>query len=281
MGPLLAIFAHPDDETFTTAGVLAAAAERGLSVTVVSATRGELGESSISGLTGPEQLGVVREGELRTAMAALGVGDLRFLGYRDSGMEGSPAAAHPQAFVQAPLMAAAAEVATLIRATQPHTVITFGPEGIYGHPDHLQMHRVALQAIDVAANHALHDASTAPWRVSALYYATFPREELLAMFAAAADQLAGMSEQARANLGTPRDQITHEIDVSPWADRKRSAIAAHRTQTGDGGPLSALQAEFIAKQLVREHFVRAPLPWMVDQEQNDFLSFLAAPKDPA
>src|SRR5829696_5713919 len=103
MWPLLAIFAHPDDETFGAAGVMAAAVERGVPVTVISATRGEAGESSVAGLDAPEQLGVVREQELREAMRQIGVSDVRLLGYRDSGMAGSPSAEDPQAFIRAPV----------------------------------------------------------------------------------------------------------------------------------------------------------------------------------
>ena len=106
--PLLAIFAHPDDETFTCAGIMAAAAEHGIPVTLVSATRGEAGESAIPGLDDPDRLGVVRERELRDAMAAIGVGDARFLDYRDSGLQDSPASDDPRAFVRAPLAAVAA-----------------------------------------------------------------------------------------------------------------------------------------------------------------------------
>ena len=124
MQPLLAVFAHPDDETFGAAGVMAAAVERGVPVTVISATRGEAGESSIAGLDDPERLGVVRERELREAMRQIGVSDVRLLGYRDSGMAGSPSAEDPQAFIRAPVETVAARLASHIRisstAHDPH-----------------------------------------------------------------------------------------------------------------------------------------------------------------
>jgi N-acetyl-1-D-myo-inositol-2-amino-2-deoxy-alpha-D-glucopyranoside deacetylase len=278
MGPILAIFAHPDDETFTTAGVLAAAVERGIPVTVVSATRGEEGESAMPGLDDPDRLGVVRERELRDAMRQIGVTDVRFLGYRDSGMEGSAAAEHPRAFVRIAPEAAAAKLVTLMRAIRPQTVITFAANGIYGHPDHLQAHRVALLAVSAAADSGQKGRAAAePWRIGSLYFTTFPREEMLAIFDQPGSPLASLSPDARANLGTPRAEITYDIDISPWSNGKRAAIAAHRTQTAAGGPLSEFPRELTESQIRSEHFVRAPLPWSAigDEPELDLIQLLA------
>ena len=270
MGPLLAIFPHPDDETFSAAGVMAAAVERGVPVTVISATRGEAGECSIPGLDDPERLGVVRERELRDAMQHLGVTDVRFLTYRDSGMEGSPEAQHLEALVQAPVEAVAAKLVTHIRSVQPRVIITYGQDGLYGHPDHLHLHYAVLQAVESAADPAHKGrAASRPWQTARLYFATVPREDMLAMLDRPDSPLQSLSPAAVANLGTPRADITHVIDVSPWAEKKRAAIAAHRTQTGEGGPLANIPHEVVERRLAREFFVRAPLPWSSPETQED------------
>jgi LmbE family N-acetylglucosaminyl deacetylase len=274
--PLLAIFAHPDDETFTSAGVLAAASERGVPVTLVSATRGEAGESAIPGLDGPDRLGVVRERELREATRAVGVDDVRFLDYRDSGLAGPAAAADPRVFVNAPLPTVAATLAALIRTTRPGVILTFGPDGLYGHPDHLHMHHAAVAAVRLAADPTHEPRGGAPWRTPALYYATFPREEMLALFDRPNNPLEFLSEEARAALGTPLADITHVVDIRPWADRKRAAIAAHRTQTGEGGPLAGIPDAVRKAQLAHEWFVRAHVPGSGTRSADDVIAELAS-----
>jgi N-acetyl-1-D-myo-inositol-2-amino-2-deoxy-alpha-D-glucopyranoside deacetylase len=270
MGPLLAIFPHPDDETFSAAGVMSGAVELGVPVTVISATRGESGESSIPELDDPERLGVVRERELRDAMRQLGITDVRFLAYRDSGMEGSPEAEHPKALVRASIEAVAAELVTHIRTVQPHVIMTYGQDGLYGHPDHLHLHYAVLQAVESAADPAHKGRATSEsWQTARLYFATAPREDMLAMLERPDSPLQSLSPAARANLGTPRADITHVIDISRWAEKKRVAIGAHRTQTGEGGPLSNMPQEVVERRLAREFFVRAPLPWSSREPQDD------------
>ncbi len=270
MGPMLAIFPHPDDETFSAAGVMAAAVVRGVPVTVISATRGEAGECSIPGLDDPERLGVVRERELRDAMQQLGVTDVRFLTYRDSGMEGSPEAQHPQALVRAPVDAVAAMLVPHIRTVRPQVIITYGQDGLYGHPDHLHLHYAALQAVEFAADPAHTGRATSePWQTSRLYFATAPREDMLEMLERPDSPLQSLSPAALANLGTPRADITHVIDIGPWAEKKRAAIAAHLTQTGEGGPLAGIPLEALERRLAHEYFVRAPLPWSSPETQED------------
>jgi len=283
-GPLLAIFPHPDDETFSAAGLMAAAVERGVPVSVISATRGESGESSIPGLDEPEALGVVREQELREAMREIGVTDVRVLSYRDSGMEGSPAAQHPRALVRAPIEMVAAELVTLIRAIQPSMIITYGQDGIYGHPDHLHLHYAVLHAVVRAADQAHKDQTGLElWQTPHLYFATAPREDMLAMLDRPNSPLRTLSPAALANLGTPRADITHAIDVGPWAEKKRAAIAAHLTQTGEGGPLADIPPEALERRLAQECFVRSPLPWSplatAEVAEPDIVATLAAERD--
>ena len=282
MGPLLAIFPHPDDETITAGGLLVAAIERGVPVTLICATRGEAGESSIPGLAGTEALGEARERELREAMRLLGVSDVRFLGYRDSGMEGSENALHPNAFVQASVVEAAAELVPAIRELRPAAIVTFGPEGVYGHPDHIHLHHVVRHAVVIAADPAFRTGSWhEPWQTPSLYFGTTPREDMLALLDRPNGPLSKLSETARANLGTPRAEITDILDTRRWKEQKLAALHAHRTQTGEGGPLSGITQEVLEQRLSREFFVRASLPWSDGTDAADLLRDLAAEQDSA
>ena len=260
-GPLLLIFAHPDDETFGCAGLMAAATARGVQVTLICATRGEAGKTGIAALDTPAILGAVREQELRAATAAVGVTDVRFLDYRDSGMAGTPENDDPRAFIHAPEVEVVAKLVVHLRAVRPATVITFGPEGIYGHPDHVAVHRAAVAAVAAAGDPGFMPAIGEPWRIVALYYNAAPRERLLALLDRPGGPLRDLPPEQRARIGTPRSEITTVIDIAPYREAKLRAIAAHRTQTGEGGPLADIPEEQQEMRLTREHFVRVPLPW--------------------
>jgi len=261
LGPLLLIFAHPDDEAFGCAGLMAAASEAGAHVTLICATRGELGDSSIPNLDEPEILGAVREEELRAAAAAVGVFDVRLLDYRDSGMPGSPANDHPRALANASEEVLAARLVVAIRQLRPATVVTFGPDGIYGHADHLVVHRAAVAAVGLAADPAYRPELGPAWQTAALYFSSVPRDELLAMLEQRGNPTNGMPPEMKDRMGTPREEIDTWLDVSPWAERKRQAMLAHLTQTGEGGPIAHVAEETLRNRLARETFVRAPLPW--------------------
>jgi N-acetyl-1-D-myo-inositol-2-amino-2-deoxy-alpha-D-glucopyranoside deacetylase len=267
---LLLMFAHPDDEAFGCAGTMAATTANGHPVTLICATRGELGESGALAVGDPDLLGAIREQELRRACGAVGVVDVRFLGYRDSGMAGTPANDDPRALMQIPVERIAMELAVQIRALTPQVVITFGPEGIYGHPDHLRMHAAAIQAVDLAADPNWEPAAGAPWRIDALYYSTPPREEFVAMLDAPDSPLPEAEHRDRERFGTPRAEITDWIDVSPWFEAKQAAMRAHASQTGDGAPLAMLTDPRMQAFYKSETFVQAPLPWTA--ERKDLLA---------
>lgn len=255
--PLLLIFSHPDDETFSAAGIMTEARSRGIPVTLICMTRGEAGDSSIPGLDTPEVLGAVRERELRDAMAALGVRDVRFMEYRDSGMPGSPANADPRALVNADPETVSDQLVVAIRSLQPGVVLTFGADGIYGHDDHLVSHRTVTSAVARAADRDYRPELGPATPKPALYYAAAPREELLAMFSRRDKPGNGMPEDRHATMGTPAADITHWIDVSQHRAAKRAAIVAHVTQTGDGGPISGMDSSDLDRRLSRETFVGA------------------------
>src|SRR4051812_24084274 len=130
---VLAVFAHPDDETFSCAGLFAALTDGGHVVTLICATRGEAGEISEPELATPETLGEVREGELRAAMHEVGVDDVRFFAYRDSGMAGSADNEDSRAFMRADDKTVIAELIGMLREIRASIVITFGEDGLYGH----------------------------------------------------------------------------------------------------------------------------------------------------
>lgn len=272
---LLSIFPHPDDETFTAGGLMAAARQQGDNVVLICATRGEAGESGDPAHESAELLGQAREGELRAAMAHLDVSDVRFLGYRDSGMEGSAEAQNPLALVQSSVDDVAARIASMIREIRPDTIVTFGRDGVYGHPDHIHVHHAVVRAVALAADPTWGEPdSGAPWQTPHLYFGTAPREEMEDLLARPNSPLGSISEQARANLGTPRAQITNSVDVSTWAAQKRAAMVAHHSQTGEGGPLSGVAPPALEQRLKTEHFVRASLPWQA--EGKDFITNIAA-----
>lgn len=174
---LLAVFAHPDDETLGTGGTLALYARRGVRVDLVCATLGEVGEAP-PGLRGFATIGEMRENELRSATAVLGVSAVHLLGYRDSGMPGSADNNHPQALAAAPVEDVARRVAVLIRRLRPQVVITFDPIGGYRHPDHIAIHRAAVAAFTMAGDSAQELDGLAAYSPQKLYFSSFSRRVL-------------------------------------------------------------------------------------------------------
>lgn len=174
---LLAVFAHPDDETLGTGGTLALYSKRGVEVYLICATRGEVGEAA-TGLKGFASIGEMREDELRSAASVLGLKDVYLLGYRDSGMPGALDNSHPQALEAAPLEQVARQIAGYIRKIRPQVVMTFDPIGGYGHPDHIAVHRATVAAFDTAGDPAQDIDGLPPYAPQKLYYATFSRRTL-------------------------------------------------------------------------------------------------------
>ena len=160
---ILAAYGHPDDEGQVT-GTLAAFIARGAKVTLVCATRGEVGEISDPALATPDTLGYVRELELRAAMAQIGLSDVRLLPYRDSGMAGTPENDDPRSLHQQPAEAVVAQLVAVIRELRPHAVFTWDPSGGYGHPDHVAVHKHMVAAFDAAGDAAQFPEAGAAWR---------------------------------------------------------------------------------------------------------------------
>ena len=172
---LLAVFAHPDDETFGTGGSLAYYASQGVEVHLVCATRGEVGEVEPELLQGYNSVGELRENELRCAAGHLGLAGVHFLSYRDSGMAGSKENEHPDALVKADISLVAGEVVQLIRKIRPQVVITFDPIGGYMHPDHIAIQRATEKAFHAAGDPAQYPSELPVFQPAKLYFHTFPR----------------------------------------------------------------------------------------------------------
>jgi N-acetyl-1-D-myo-inositol-2-amino-2-deoxy-alpha-D-glucopyranoside deacetylase len=213
----IAAFAHPDDETFSVGGTLARAVSLGWHVTAICATRGEVGEIAPGTKATPQTLGEVREQELRDACAALGVTDVRFLGYRDSGMDGTPENKDPRAYVNAADDEVVGKLAALFREDPPAVVFTFDESGIYGHPDHKAIHRHATAAFDRAA---APDAR--------LLYTALPKS--VARMIGEQLRAAGVQGGPPGDFGVPDEEVDIRADVSAFAEPKRKAVAAHATQ---------------------------------------------------
>ena len=263
---LLLVHAHPDDETITTGATMARYAAEGALVTLVTCTLGEEGEILVPSLAGlasdqADQLGGYRIGELSRALEELGVTDQRFLGgtgrYRDSGMIGTPQNEHPRAFWRADVEAAAAELASVIREVQPQVVVTYDPEGLYGHPDHIQAHRVTMRAIDCAADSGHADS----WRVRKVYWPSEPRSLLargIEAFATSAENpFAGQRDVDALPFVTPDEKLGARIDASAFAPAKQAAMRAHATQVDPGTWLHVLAENLGVEPVGVEYYIRA------------------------
>lgn len=172
---ILAVLAHPDDESFGLGGTLALYAKRGYETYYVCATRGEAGTVDPEFLNGFKDTAEMRTDELMRAAKELGLKEVHFLGYRDSGMPGMEANQHPDAQINHPVEVVAGKVVKHIRQIKPDIVITFDPIGGYKHPDHIHIHKATVLAFEKAGDASFHPDAGAPFKPSALYYQIFPR----------------------------------------------------------------------------------------------------------
>lgn len=257
---LLAVFAHPDDEAFGTGGTLARYAAAGVDIALVCATRGEVGEIAEENLATPDTLGQVRENELLCAADTLGVTDVVFLGYRDSGMAGTSDNGNSGAFVNAPAEEVVSRLVGIIRQVRPQVVVTFEPNGGYGHPDHIAAHRHTLAAFHAASDPSRYPEQGEAWRATRLFYTAIPRSFFLEMrdrlIAAGVDT----SEFARFEedgIGWPDDQVHVMVDVAEEIEAKWAALNCHRTQFGPNNLFRRLSEEEIKQMLSREYFALA------------------------
>lgn len=276
---LLAIYAHPDDEAFGLGGTLAHYAAHGTEVVLVCATRGEVGEISDPALATPETLGAVREGELRCAATTLGLSDLIFLDYRDSGMEGTPENNDPRAFVNIPAEEVIPRLVGIIRRFQPQVILTFEPQGGYGHPDHIAIHKHTVAAFQAAGDSSQYPDQGAAWQPSRLFYNVFTRSEFKELARRMASTGVDTSEIERweeAELGWPDDQVHVTMDVSAVVETKWNAFLCHATQFGPNSPFRNIPEADRIFALGREHFVLAVPEPTPGQQLPDLFSGLTS-----
>lgn len=239
---MLLVHAHPDDETINNGATMAMYAALGAEVTLITCTRGEEGEVLIPELAHlaanqSDALGPHREIELQDAMRALGVSDHRFLGndslkFRDSGMMGTEPNNRPDVFWQADVDSAADLLVTVIDEIKPHVLITYDEFGGYGHPDHIQAHRVAMRA-----------SEKSEWQIPKIYWNVMPKSVIQsgidAMKKAGSDFMG--VESADELPFAKDDSFVHTmIDGNKYVDKKMDAMRAHATQISVDGPFFAL-----------------------------------------
>jgi N-acetyl-1-D-myo-inositol-2-amino-2-deoxy-alpha-D-glucopyranoside deacetylase len=269
---ILFVHAHPDDETVSTGAAIAHyAAMPDVRVTVVTCTLGEEGEVRVSHLAGlaageADQLGGYRYWEYRQAVAALGVEDWQFLGgvgrWRDSGMMGTPANEHPRAFWGADVEEAAGMLALTVRDRRPDVLVTYDPIGFYGHPDHIQAHRAAMRAAELAADPSWRPDLGAAHEIRKIYWTTIPRSELAkgwAVFADSSDNpFSGVASEEDLPFGVPDEEVAARLCVSAEAgERKLAALRAYATQVAADDWLWALTVDLGPETLTTEHYVLA------------------------
>jgi LmbE family N-acetylglucosaminyl deacetylase len=262
------LHAHPDDEALATGGTMARMADEGHRVVLVVATSGEEGEPVPGVLATGESLGDRRVAELAEAAEILGVERLVNLGYRDSGMVGEDANGHPDCFWQADVDEAVAYLASALADEAPDVLVVYDPDGGYGHPDHIQVHRVGHRWAETA------DIDRVRW-------VTMNRDAIrTSIEAALADEDSwsddGMLEQRRdraesESFGMPDAEITHAIDVSTVIGRKRAAIAAHASQIAPESFFLAMPDEQFASAFGTEWFVDPGNPRRGGPQRTDLL----------
>ena len=279
---LLACFAHPDDEAFPVGGALAAHAARGVEIRLITATLGEEGEIRQNGAATRETLGSVRRVELARAVRILGLSDHVVLHYRDSGMAGTLPNQHPRAFVNAAAEVVIERLVEEIRRFRPQVVLTFDPDGLYGHPDHIAIHHHATEAFHRAADPTAYPQhltnGVGPHAAKRLFYSARPRG--FRMEWAQTLRSYGIDfplpDPNRAHDGAPPESINLEMDVSAQMELKMGCILSHRTQVATDWPYDRVPRDAANRILGREYYIRA-WPPVADGERvsPDFFEGLA------
>jgi LmbE family N-acetylglucosaminyl deacetylase len=250
MSTVVFFHAHPDDEAIATGGTMAKLADEGHRVVLVTATRGELGEVPDGFLDPGESLPERRDRELRAACEILGVARHCFLGYRDSGMDGEPTNQDPASFWQADIEEAATRLADLLRDERASALSAYDERGVYGHPDHVQVHRVGIRAAELA-------------RTPRVFMATVNRDHVREIAEHAAELgAAEVLDEAEArrreldSMGVDAGRITTAVDVSNYLHLKRRAMAAHASQISENSFFLAMPSEAFAAVWGTEWYIR-------------------------
>jgi LmbE family N-acetylglucosaminyl deacetylase len=248
MATLVSFHAHPDDESIACGGVIRKASQEGHRVVLVVATRGEHGEIPPGVLAEGEDLWQRRVEETRAAAGILGVHRVEFLGYTDSGMMGTPTNEAPGSFWTTPVDEAAKKLAALLESEQADALTCYDDNGGYGHPDHIQVHRVGLRAAELAGT-------------ARVFQNTMNRDHLERGREAFAQQAATAGIEVPEitddeGFGKPESMITAAVDVTPYMEHKRAAMRAHASQISEQSFFLALPDEAFRFAFGTEWFIR-------------------------
>jgi LmbE family N-acetylglucosaminyl deacetylase len=264
-------------------GLLATSHDRGIRTANVCCTDGKL--ATIVAEDMPEEttrphLAEIRQEELRAACAILGVDEVHFLGYGDSGMWGADSNQLPDAFWKADVDLAVGRLVALIRRFRPHVVVTYDGVGGYGHPDHIQTHRVTLLAVEAAHMRTLYPEAGEPWRVQKLYYTSIPlsflRKAAEMARAAGMPPPFGVENPEDLPFVTPDEWITATVDIRGAVRRKRQALLAHHSQIAPDWPMLAIPEEVNIEHFGMESFQLVISRVPVTLPETDLFAGIAA-----
>ncbi len=282
---IMAVHAHPDDEVISTGGTFLRYAEEGQRTVLVCATAGEEGEIHDPDLVEEEarpRLGEIRTRELQCAAQTLKIGTLEMLGYRDSGMAGTPANENPDCFHQADLDEATAKLVRLIRRYRPEILISYNAFGGYGHPDHIKAHQITKAAFERAADPSFAPTpELSPWQPVKLYETAIPREAMVRWLEIARQQdpnaFANRNSEdwSPEKLGTPEAEITTVIDTRRYQEARIAALRCHRTQIPEDSFFLKPLPDGAPQDLFSyEHFVRVRSLVKAPEREDDLLAGL-------
>lgn len=248
---LVTFHAHPDDEAIATGGVMARAAAEGHRVVLVVATRGEVGEVADGFLDDGEELGQRRVAETHASAEALGVSRVEFLGYRDSGMVGEPTNDAPDSFWSASIDEAAERLAKILREEAADVLTVYDANGVYGHPDHVQVHRVGIRAAELADT-------------PRVYQSTLNRDHVKRMAESMQHielpEGVEMPDVDELDMGVSEDRITTTVNVREFVEQKRAAMTAHASQIDEQSFFLAMPLETFREAFGEEWFIRHGAP---------------------
>ena len=254
---LLAVHAHPDDECISTGGVLAKYSADGVRTVLTYCTRGEAGDILNPEFVSPEPgMGMteIRAIELEKALKILEVGSVNFLGYRDSGMAGTPENRHPQAFARADKQEATARLVNIIRRIRPQVIVTYNEKGTYLHPDHIMANRITQRAVKASGDRDYKSGEDLePWQPSRLYYTAIPLERIRRMHRIYIEQGEEPDFDPEV-LGTSEEKISAVIDVRKFLARKLEALNCHQSQMNPNGIFRRMPEKLREEAMGYEHF---------------------------
>jgi len=274
---MLVVHAHPDDESISTGGVLAKYSANGVRTVLTYCTRGEAGDILNPDFVAPEagmSITAIRAIELEKAVDVLDVESVFFLGYRDSGMAGTPENDHPQAFAQADRQEATARLVDIIRRIRPHVIITYNEKGTYLHPDHIMANRITRLAFEASGDgEYTTPANLAPWQPARLFYTAIPMQRIRRMHRIIVEQgqEPGFDPEV---LGTDEERISAVIDVREYMARKWKALNCHQSQMNPNGIFRRMPEKIREEAMGYEHFECVNGCNRVNGQENDLFAGL-------